>query len=117
PGAIYRVLASPAMRDRIPWRAVHVWWGDDRFVPYDHPLSNVMPLEEILVAREARAGLSGTGDAGADVEAGREPGVDLPPGNIHPFPTTATIADGKGPAVCAVRYAPELRAGGVEVVD
>jgi 6-phosphogluconolactonase len=38
PVGIYRELAAAPLRDRVPWHAVHVWWGDDRFVPRDHPL-------------------------------------------------------------------------------
>ena len=26
------------LRDAVPWADVHVWWGDDRYVPRDHPL-------------------------------------------------------------------------------
>ena len=40
---IYRHLGSPPLRGALDWSRVHVWWGDDRFVPTDHPLSNVLP--------------------------------------------------------------------------
>ncbi len=33
------VAASPA-RDAIDWAHVHVWWGDERFVPAGHPDRN-----------------------------------------------------------------------------
>ena len=37
---LYRELAGNPWRDAIDWREVHMWWGDDRFVPRDHPESN-----------------------------------------------------------------------------
>ena len=46
---IYRHLGTSPLRERVDWSKVHVWWGDDRFVPTDHPESNVMPLEQILL--------------------------------------------------------------------
>src|SRR5215207_3102553 len=45
---IYRSLIDDDRRDAVPWPAVHVWWGDDRFVPRDHPLSNVKPFDDVL---------------------------------------------------------------------
>ena len=42
---IYHHLGRPPLRERVDWSRVHVWWGDDRFVPSDHPLSNALPLE------------------------------------------------------------------------
>ena len=49
PADIYHAMRDTARRDAIDWDAVHVWWGDDRFVPRDHPLSNVKALDEILL--------------------------------------------------------------------
>jgi len=40
PKALYSLLASEEFRDRFPWRGVSWFWGDERFVPYDHPESN-----------------------------------------------------------------------------
>ena len=40
---IYHHLGRPPLRERVDWSRVHVWWGDDRFVPSDHPLSNALP--------------------------------------------------------------------------
>lgn len=48
--SIYRHLVEAPRRDTVPWDAVHVWWGDDRAVPHDDPLSNVKPLHDILLA-------------------------------------------------------------------
>src|SRR5687768_7028621 len=49
PVGIYRHLATPAHVDDAPWPAVHVWWGDDRYVPRDHALSNVKAFDDILL--------------------------------------------------------------------
>jgi 6-phosphogluconolactonase len=96
---IYRRLVAEPLRDAVPWPAVHVWWGDDRYVPRDHPLSNVKPLDDILLA----IGLTEEGVAG-----GRGPGVPLPPANLHPFRTTESIGGSHGAAWCAAALADEL---------
>ncbi|MBI2781176.1 MAG: 6-phosphogluconolactonase [Chloroflexi bacterium] len=49
PVGIYRALAAPPLLGLVPWAAVHVWWGDDRFVPRDDPLSNVLPFDRELL--------------------------------------------------------------------
>lgn len=40
PKRLFELLASPGFRDRVPWDRVHWFWGDERFVPQDHPESN-----------------------------------------------------------------------------
>jgi 6-phosphogluconolactonase len=94
PAAIYRRLIDRPLRERVPWTSVHLWWGDDRFVPADDPLSN---------AGLARAGLL---DA-----------VPIPSVQVHPIPTDASLVAGESPDECAARYAAELRRAGVDVVD
>jgi 6-phosphogluconolactonase len=107
---IYGQLAVPPLRDAVPWKQVHVWFGDDRYVPRDHPYSNVLPVDQVLLAAAALAGLSGTGATGTDVEIGIEPGVPIPPGNVHAFPCGKAIAEGLGAAWCAAAYADTARA-------
>lgn len=110
--AIYRRLAADPLRDEIPWSSVHVWWGDDRYVPRDHPLSNVKPLDDILLARgHAEAGQVGLGTAGAPRP------VPLPHGNLHPFPMSAAIGGAHGAAWCAAQLEIELRSAGPGFVD
>jgi 6-phosphogluconolactonase len=96
PVAIYRHLAAETLRVAVPWSDVHVWWGDDRFVPRDHPLSNVMPLDDVLL-------LGGH--------------VPLPVANLHPFPTEVAIGEGRDPAWCAAALADELREAALDVED
>lgn len=41
PQRLYELLATSPWRKKIPWPQVHWFMGDDRFVPSDHPLSNI----------------------------------------------------------------------------
>ena len=90
PGAVYRNLVAPPLRGRVPWDRVHLWWGDDRFVPPDDERSN---------ARLARAELL--------------PNAPIPESQVHAMPTGESIAAGEGPDECAARYAAEIRAAGL----
>jgi 6-phosphogluconolactonase len=63
PRALYRVLATEE-RDRIPWPRLHLFWGDERFVPQDDPRSNYRLVRESLLDH-----------------------VPIPPQNVHPPPT------------------------------
>lgn len=40
PRSLYSLLATEEFRARIDWSCVHVFWGDERCVPPDHPDSN-----------------------------------------------------------------------------
>ncbi len=89
---LYRLLASPPLCDSLPWSQIHVWWGDDRYVPRGHPESNVTALDDVLLG-------------GAPGERGSAP---LPFTNIHPFPTDRSIAEYHDNKWCADRYAEEM---------
>lgn len=109
PVAIYRRLSAPPLDDDVPWADVHVWWGDDRFVPSDHPLSNALPLNQILLAS---GGDEETGSPeGADV-GGQGDGVRIPAAQLHEVPVTEAIARSGGAAWAAVRYAAEIERAG-----
>ena len=84
---IYRALGALPLRKRVDWSRVHTWWGDDRFVPYDHPLSNVLALEEILVPLLEHAGAT------------------VPVEQLHRWPIPQAIALAEGPAWVAGQYA------------
>ncbi|MGK2851332.1 MAG: 6-phosphogluconolactonase [Candidatus Limnocylindrales bacterium] len=102
---IYRHLADDPLRDEIPWEQVHVWWGDDRFVPRDHPLSNVKPLDDILLDwAQHEEGTSG----------GR-PIVLLPIANLHPFRSGEAIGASRDAASVATAMAAELADAGLPV--
>lgn len=80
PRPLYHLLAGE-YRERIPWPQVHLFWGDERYVPPDHPLSNFRMARETLLDH-----------------------VPLPPKNIHPMPTAAP-----SPEDAAEAYETELR--------
>jgi len=108
PVAIYRRLAARPLVNAVPWADIHVWWGDDRYVPRDHPLSNVKPFEDVLLdVSDAEEGTAGAGYAG----------VPLPAENVHPFRTGEAIGRGAGAAWCAAALADELRAAGLPEKD
>ncbi|MCJ7710340.1 MAG: 6-phosphogluconolactonase [Chloroflexi bacterium] len=91
---IYRHLRIPPLRDLVDWSRVHVWWGDDRFVPADDPLSNVLPLTELLLAAEGDDGDHG--------------GVRIPVTSLHPVPVAEAIVNGDGPVGAAAAYETSL---------
>ena len=108
PIGIYQRLIVPPLRDTVPWQHVQVWWGDDRFVPRDHPLSNVGPFEDIVLDLAGRE----EGTVGP-----HGPGVRIPVDQIHPFRTTEAIGAGRDAASVAAELADELRAAGLDVAD
>ncbi|NBS35083.1 MAG: 6-phosphogluconolactonase [Methylocystaceae bacterium] len=50
PKALYSLLASPEFKDRFPWGRVLWFWGDERFVPQDHPDSNYKMTREAMLS-------------------------------------------------------------------
>jgi 6-phosphogluconolactonase len=70
PKTLYSLLASAEFRNRFPWRIVEWYWGDERFVPYDHPESNYRMAREAMFAK-----------------------VPVAPENIHPIPTDGSPED------------------------
>jgi 6-phosphogluconolactonase len=89
PKTLYGLLASAEFKDRFPWQRVSWYWGDERFVPYDHPESNYRMTREAMFSK-----------------------VDVPPGNIHPVPADGT------PEQAARRYERTLQAAnGGAVLD
>jgi len=67
PKALYELLVSDEFRGRFPWKQVSWYWGDERFVPYNHPESNYRMVREAMLSR-----------------------APIPPENIHPIPTDGT---------------------------
>lgn len=49
PRRLYELLASPPFVNEIPWPSVHIFWGDERCVPPDHPESNYYLAYELLL--------------------------------------------------------------------
>jgi 6-phosphogluconolactonase len=105
---IYERLRVPPLRESLDWKRVQVWWGDDRYVPADHPLSNVQPLTQILLATGGDEALSGAAMAGV---GGHGDGISIPVANLHPIQMADAISHGGAPRAAA-RYAAELRDAG-----
>jgi 6-phosphogluconolactonase len=70
PKTPYGLLASDEFRDRFPWPRVSWYWGDERFVPHDHPESNFRMIREAMLAK-----------------------APVPPENIHPISTDGAPED------------------------
>lgn len=51
PQALYTLLAAEPYRTRIAWDRVHIFFGDERCVPPDHPDSNYRKAKESLLTR------------------------------------------------------------------
>lgn len=83
--ALFGLLRDDARAGRVDWSRVHVWQGDERFVPLGHPDRNW--------AGALRDWLEADGGPGAA---------------LHPIPVDDALADGRDPAWAAARYAQEL---------
>jgi 6-phosphogluconolactonase len=108
---IYRALADVdgPLRAQVAWGDVHAWWGDDRYVPRDHPLSNVKPFDDILLGRVGE-------DVGGGGPADGPAGVPIPSEHIHPFRTGEAIGRSRDAAWCAAALGDELRGAELPVV-
>ena len=52
PKGLYGLLANdPTWRGQVPWGNIHVFWGDERHVPPDHPDSNYRMAHEALLSK------------------------------------------------------------------
>jgi 6-phosphogluconolactonase len=102
--SLYRELADREWHTAVAWDSVHLWWGDERYVPTDHPESNAGLAYRVLLAVAAWAGESGTGASGDDVEAGAIPALPILPDNVHPIDTEDAIGAGGGAEWAAQRY-------------
>jgi 6-phosphogluconolactonase len=60
PKTLYSLLATPEFRERIVWNRAHLFWGDERCVPPDHPESNYRMVHEALLSK-----------------------IEIPPENVH----------------------------------
>jgi 6-phosphogluconolactonase len=81
PKRLYQILAEPAYQSRIPWKDVHWFWGDERMVPRNDPLSNYRMTSEAMLSH-----------------------VPVPPENIHGIPT-----EGLTPEEAAEEYEATLK--------
>lgn len=82
--AVLEALAGSPARDAVDWRAVDVWWGDERFLPTGHPERNETQARLALLDR-----------------------VPLDAARVHPMPASDG-PDGDDVDAAAARYAEEL---------
>jgi 6-phosphogluconolactonase/glucosamine-6-phosphate isomerase/deaminase len=94
PGAVYRALLAEPTRRRVPWGVLHLWLGDERYVPRADPDSNMSAIDGVLLAGDPGRGL---------------PPAPLDPARVHPWPTDESLAAGESPARCAARFEAFLR--------
>ena len=80
PQGTYRLLAQPPRKALVDWSSVHVFWGDERFVPPDNPDNLWRMAQETFLAD-----------------------VPIPAANIYPMPTV-----GLTPEAAAAQYAQTL---------
>ncbi len=81
PEAIYSDLANPAIQSKIDWSRIHLFWGDERFVPSNHPESNYGTVKNLLISK-----------------------IKIPPSNVHPIQT-----EGLTPREALEKYQEDLR--------
>jgi 6-phosphogluconolactonase len=70
PKTLYQLLASDEFSSRFPWQRVFWYWGDERFVPHDHPDSNYRMVREAMLTK-----------------------APVPPENVYPVPTDGNPQD------------------------
>jgi len=52
PKALYSLLVNdPTLRSQVPWDKMHLFFGDERHVPPDHPDSNFRMATEAMIAK------------------------------------------------------------------
>ena len=73
PKTLYQLLASDEFSGRFPWQRVFWYWGDERFVPHDHPDSNYRMVREAMLTK-----------------------ASVPAENIYPIPTDGSPQDAAG---------------------
>ncbi|MDE3110359.1 MAG: 6-phosphogluconolactonase [Acidobacteriota bacterium] len=82
PAKLYSLWAqTDADAAGAPWDRVHIFWGDERYVPHDDLLSNYRMAREALLSR-----------------------APIPAENIHPMPTDCAAPDD-----CAAAYEAAMR--------
>lgn len=51
PTRLYQLLAGDEYKPKYDWKSVHLYWGDERCLPQEHPESNYQSTFEHLVGR------------------------------------------------------------------
>ena len=51
PKKLFQLLSEPHYKERIPWPQLHLFWGDERCVPPEHPDSNYKMVRDALLSK------------------------------------------------------------------
>jgi 6-phosphogluconolactonase len=81
PRLLYEELARQPLSRRIDWQKTHIFWGDERYLPKNHPENNFALAFQSLIAK-----------------------VDVPEANIH-----RVITEGESAQAAAEGYEKTLR--------
>jgi 6-phosphogluconolactonase len=49
PKKLYQLLASDPYKDQIDWQKLHIFWGDERYVPHDDERNNAKMAFDVLL--------------------------------------------------------------------
>src|SRR3990172_7176915 len=79
PKSLYTLLGSDRYQKQVLWPKVHLFWGDERCVPPDHPESNYHMIRESLLSK-----------------------ISIPSENVH------RMAGEKDPKLAAAEYEEQL---------
>jgi 6-phosphogluconolactonase len=105
---VLRALADNPARDAVNWAGVHLWWGDERYLPPGHPDRNETQARQALLDRVPLPGVqihpmpAGDAAAGAQVDAAaatyaRELARYADPASTIPVPAFDVLLLGLGP--------------------
>jgi 6-phosphogluconolactonase len=102
PSGLYRSLNEADLRASVPWRHLHLWFGDERFVRRADRRANVRSVDE------ARTG--GAADPDTDKGSTARGGLaSVPASHVHAMPVDAALDAGRGPDWVARRYGRDVR--------
>lgn len=116
-GVLAALAAAPA-RDAVDWANLDLWWGDERFLPADHPERNHTQAREALLdsvrvnPARVHAMPASDGPYGPDVDTAAEAYADelaaaAGPENHGPVPTFDVLMLGVGPDTHVASLFPE----------
>lgn len=70
PRSLFEILATPQWQKQVDWKNIHLFWGDERYVPDAYPENNFRMALETLLSR-----------------------VPVPPVNVHRIKTELSQAE------------------------
>ena len=71
PRAMYRLISEDPFASKIPWQDTHLFWVDERLVPFEDPESNFGTAKKDYIEK-----------------------VSIPPEHLHPMPVSSSPEEG-----------------------